>query len=148
MKRHFPLSAIFISFFILLNAGPLKAISITTDPAGFSATSIALLPPCSEPNVPVASATPSLVCPGGSVNLSWTGSLNDAVEWFIYSGSCGGTFLGSTASNTFSVTPAAFPTTYYIRGEGGCSTPSTCGTIDILGDVTNPTVTCPGNQTG
>ena len=68
------------------------------------------------------------ICPGISVNLGITGgSLGTGATWQWYSGSCGGTLVGSGAS--ISVTPAA-TTTYYVRGEGTCNNTS-CQQITI-----------------
>ncbi len=76
--------------------------------------------PCNDPDVPVITATPTTVCDGDTVTLDWTGAnLNDATQWHVYSGSCGGTLIDSTASNTLVVTPTLPSTTYYIRGEDG-----------------------------
>lgn len=44
-------------------------------------------------------------------------------QWFWYSGSCGGTPVGT--GQTLTITPQA-NTTYYVRGEGGCASNSEC----------------------
>lgn len=72
------------------------------------------------------------VCPGETATLTITGSLNDDLYWAVYSGSCGGTLLGTTAGTTFDVTPGAPSTTYYIRGEGTCG--GTCADISVSVD--------------
>ncbi|WP_198515592.1 HYR domain-containing protein [Ulvibacter sp. MAR_2010_11] len=92
---------------------------------------------CTDPTIPVLSATPSSVCPGGAVTLSLTGTLNDATNWQWYTGSCGGTSIGSGTSLV--VNPVT-TTTYYARGEGGCVVPGACGTVDVT-VFTPPTVT-------
>lgn len=103
---------------------------------------------CSDPDIPTLTATPSTICPGSNSTLTISGNLNDATQWHVYTGSCGGTQIGTTASTTFVVSPAT-TTTYYIRGEGGCVTPGSCGSVTVTAqDITNPTITCPGNQTG
>ncbi len=86
---------------------------------------------CTDPDVPTVTA--NSVCLGSSTNLSINGNLNNATTWRIYTGSCGGTLVGSTASNTFSVSPTS-NTTYYVRGEGGCVTPGSCGskTVNVI----------------
>lgn len=59
------------------------------------------------------------ICAGISVNLGITGgSLGTSATWQWYSGSCGGTPVGSGAS--LSVTPSV-TTTYYVRAEGSCN---------------------------
>ncbi len=84
---------------------------------------------CTEPDVPSISGTNS-ICAGSNTTLNISGNLNDATQWHIYTGSCGGTQIGTTASSTFLVSPSS-TTTYFIRGEGGCSTPGSCGTMTV-----------------
>lgn len=68
---------------------------------------------------PVISPLPPSVCNGSSATLTVVGgNLNAAQDWKWYTGSAGGTLVGTGAS--ISVTPAA-TTTYYVRGEGGCA---------------------------
>ena len=86
---------------------------------------------CTAPTVPTLAATVNPVCNGASTTLNITGTLNDATQWAIYTGSCGGSLVGTTASSTFVVSPTGSSTTYYVRGEGGCVTPGTCGSITI-----------------
>jgi len=96
---------------------------------------------CTNPDIPTLSATPNPVCPGSSTSLSIaTGNLNSATDWHWYSGSCGGTAEGTGVS--INVSPAV-TTTYYARGEGGCVTPGSCGSITVtVEDVTPPSVSC------
>ena len=101
---------------------------------------------CSNPDVPSGlSASAASICSGSSSTLTWTGALNDATQWHIYSGSCGGTAIGTTTTNSFVVNPAV-TTTYYIRGEDGTGcvdeSTGTCGQITVTVDpITNQTVT-------
>ena len=47
-------------------------------------------PACSNPDVPSAlSASPSTICPSATTTLSWTGALNDATAWHVYTDGCG-----------------------------------------------------------
>ena len=85
---------------------------------------------CTDPDVPSITATPNAICPSGSTTLNWTGSLNDATAWHIYTGSCGGTQIGTSTTSGFAVSPSS-TTTYYIRGEGGCVTPGSCGQVTV-----------------
>jgi PKD repeat protein len=97
---------------------------------------------CTEPDVPAITVTPNTICPSGSSTLSWTGNLNDAIAWHVYTTSCGVTQLTTTASNSLVVSPAS-TTTYFIRGEdgAGCVDESTglCGsetlTVNALDDA-------------
>ena len=93
---------------------------------------------CIRSTIPTLATTNSSICAGSSTNLSIsTGALNDATNWQWYSGSCGGTSVGSGTSIT--VTPA-ITTTYYARGEGGCVIPGACASITV---TVNPLPTIP-----
>ncbi|TCP22109.1 putative secreted protein (Por secretion system target) [Tenacibaculum skagerrakense] len=85
---------------------------------------------CTDPDVPTVTATNASICNGSSTDLNITGSLNDATQWHVYTGSCGGTQIGTTSTGTFNVSPT-ITTTYFIRGEGGCVTPGSCGTVTV-----------------
>jgi hypothetical protein len=86
--------------------------------------------PCTQPTVPTVTATVNPVCAGSPTTLNISGTLNDATNWHIYTGFCGVTPVGTTSGSTFAVSPAS-TTTYYVRGEGGCTTPGTCGAITV-----------------
>ncbi|GAA0716821.1 hypothetical protein GCM10009430_12920 [Aquimarina litoralis] len=86
---------------------------------------------CSDPDTPTIVASPTTVCNGSTTTLNITGSLNDATQWVVYTGSCGGTQVGTTATSSIVVTPTAPSTTYFIRGEGGCVTPGSCGSVSV-----------------
>lgn len=106
-------------------------------------------PSCTNPDVLTVTVGSSTICPGGSTTLNWAGAnLNDATAWHIYTTSCGSGSLTSQAGTSLVVSPGS-TTTYYIRGEGGCVTPGSCGSVTVtVADAVNPTITCPGNQTG
>ncbi|MGY3792780.1 Ig-like domain-containing protein, partial [Aquimarina sp. 433] len=89
--------------------------------------------PCTDPDVPMVTHSPTTICNGESTTLTINGNLNDATEWHIYTGSCGGTEIGTTTSSTFVVTPSAANTTYFVRGEGGlCVVPGACGNTNVV----------------
>jgi hypothetical protein len=94
------------------------------------ATTGGTLAPCVGPNLTGVTASQTAICAGGSTTLTITGTLNSATAWQVYTGSCGSVSAGSTATGTMSVSPTA-TTTYYIRGEGGCTMPGACNTITI-----------------
>jgi gliding motility-associated-like protein len=97
---------------------------------------------CTAPTVPTVSATPSSVCPGASATLNITGTLNDATAWHVYTGSCGGTQIGTTTTGTFNIPSVGSTTQYFVRGEGGCVTPGSCGSTTVTAtDTTNPVIT-------
>ena len=71
-----------------------------------------------DPNSISASSTS--VCSGTAVSLLVSGGIlgsNASYEW--YSGSCGGTYIGS--GNPISVSPTT-TTNYFVRAEGSCNT--------------------------
>lgn len=75
-----------------------------------------------------ASANPVTICSGNSSTLTVTGgSLGTGASWKWYSGSCGGTSVGSESS--VSVSPSS-TTTYYVRAEGTCNT-TTCASVMV-----------------
>ena len=68
------------------------------------------------------------ICPGIPVNLGITGgTLGTSASWVWYSGSCGGTLMGT--GTTLSVTPAV-TTTYFVRAEGACNN-SACQQVTV-----------------
>ena len=87
--------------------------------------------PCNNPTIPTITNTSGTVCDGDSVILSISGSLNDATAWFVYSGSCGGSLIGSTADSLFTVSPSFPGITYHVRGEGACVVPDSCGSTSV-----------------
>lgn len=89
--------------------------------------------PCEQADIPnVPDAT---ICSGETVVIAIaSGLLNDATDWEWYTGSCGGTQIGTGAS--IEVTPIT-TTTYFVRGVGGCVTLGACAsvTITVEGDI-------------
>ena len=92
---------------------------------------------CTEPDVPAVS-TNEIVTAGSPITLTMAGALNDATQWHAYTTSCGVGLAGSSAVNgsTISVTPGSGITTYYVRGEGGCTTPGSCGQVTVYAQGT------------
>ncbi len=66
-----------------------------------------------------AAASPASLCSGPTTLTRTGGSLGTGAVWNWYTGSCGGTLVGSGSS--ISVTPAA-TATYYVRAQGTCNT--------------------------
>jgi hypothetical protein len=89
---------------------------------------------CDNPDIPTMTYTPATVCDGGDATISITGNLDDATDWYVYTGSCGGTAVGTTNTSSIVVTPTGPSTTYFIRGEGGCVIPGSCGNINVTVD--------------
>ncbi|MBK8492614.1 MAG: choice-of-anchor D domain-containing protein [Saprospirales bacterium] len=97
---------------------------------------------CIEPDIPTLSTTDNNVCPNTLLTLSVaSGNLNDATDWVWYDDVCGGNQAGTGTSIMVSPTST---TTYFVRGEGGCVTPGSCGEITItVEDLEAPVLTCP-----
>jgi len=111
-----------------------NSVSQDISPTAFS-PSVTCTAPCTDPTIPTVTYSPATVCAGNNATLNISGTLNDATAWHVYTGSCGGTQIGTTAGSTFVVTPGSPSTTYYVRGEGGCVTPGSCGAVTV--NVTN-----------
>ncbi|WP_458626247.1 immunoglobulin-like domain-containing protein [Winogradskyella sp. PC D3.3] len=95
-----------------------------------------------HPTAPTSISGVTSICNGNSTTLTRSGGslgIYASAEW--YSGSCGGTYLGSGPSITVSPTT---DTTYFVRYEGDCST-TVCAQVTVtVGDTTNPTITLIG----
>jgi hypothetical protein len=96
------------------------------------------------------STTANNICAGNPVTLTVNGgSLGTGATWEWYSGSCGGTHVGTGTSIT--VNPIAASTTYFVRAEGAmahCSPLTSCAqlTITTISAITNPIPTYPLND--
>ena len=88
-----------------------------------------------------ATATPNPICAGSTTNLTVNGgSLGTGAGWQWYSGSCGGTSVGS--GSTITVSPGT-TTTYFVRAEGTCNN-TTCQSVTVtVNPVVNPAWTNP-----
>lgn len=88
--------------------------------------------PCTNPDSPTIAGT-TVFCPGAGTTLSiGSGNLNDATNWQWYTGSCGGTSVGTGTSISVST-----PGTYFVRGEGGCVTAGTCQSVAVTQTTIN-----------
>ena len=97
---------------------------------------------CTEPETPTLSVLSSDVCEGENTSINIIGNLNDANQWHVYSGSCGGTPIGSTSLDSIIIS-AYTTTTYYIRGEDstGCVDESTLVCASFTLNVNNSSTT-------
>jgi hypothetical protein len=94
---------------------------------------------CVYPTIPTLSSNQNSFCGIGNVTLSIAaGNLGNATHWQWYSGSCGGTAIGTGTSITVNPTVT---TTYYARAEDGCTAAGNCGSITV-------TASGPGAPTG
>ena len=110
-------------------------------PAASGATST-----CTAPVAPTsASASPSTICPGASSTLTAVGGSGTTCQW--YTGSCGGTLVGTGTSITVSPTSS---TTYYVRWTSSCGSSSCASTsVTVAAPPTISAITPPsGANTG
>jgi len=81
-----------------------------------------------------SSATVTSGCPGYTTTLTQTGGiLGSGGTWYWYSGSCGGTLVGtSTATDASLEVTVSSNTTYYVRSEGACVGGTTaCSSVSV-----------------
>jgi hypothetical protein len=77
----------------------------------------------------------SNICIGEGITLTVQGgSLGNGASWKWYTGSCGGTLVGT--GPTLTVSPTA-STTYYVRAEGLCNT-TTCALVTVVVSTSAP----------
>jgi gliding motility-associated-like protein len=111
-----------------------------------------LITVCDSSFVPTSITGTSTICSGASTILTLSGGHQGSgatAEW--YSGSCGGTSVGT--GNSINVSPTA-NTTYYVRYEGSCNT-TTCvsqlvtvnQSSSVPTGITGVTTICPGSST-
>ncbi|HOY31958.1 MAG TPA: hypothetical protein PKW80_08780, partial [Bacteroidales bacterium] len=87
-------------------------------------------------STPAPIASPPGICGSGSSSLTAT---VPGATLYWYSGSCGGTLLGT--GNTVTVSPTT-TTTYYVRALSGSCAPSACGTVTVtIGTPVTQTIT-------
>lgn len=143
-----------LSFPDLTGASDVHTRSSTTTVCSESAMGTYTCGACTDPTIPtsISSTEGGSICNGESTTLSQVGgTLNDATAWTWYSGSCGGTLVGTGASIAVSPTTT---TTYFVRGEGGCVTPGGCQSIVITvnslpnGSASVTNATCNGGSDG
>ncbi len=94
---------------------------------------------CINAEIPQIGYTDSIICDGEVVFLYIeSGNLNDATDWYWYDTSCGLNLIGS-GSGIF-VNPSV-TSTYYVRGEGGCTSPGACNSFTVIvHELPNPTI--------
>ena len=92
-------------------------------------------------DAPIINIVDGISCQAGDpavINIS--GNLNSAENWYVYTGSCGGTLVTSTIGGDVELFPSA-NTTYYVRGEGATVADGACASVDItFTDILDQTV--------
>ena len=85
-----------------------------------------------------ATATSGAICGPGTTDLSVVGgALGTGASWKWYSGSCGGTLIGTGA--TITGVPVNGTATFWVRAEGTCNT-TTCASVTVTVNA-QPTIT-------
>ena len=87
--------------------------------------------PCLSANAPVIPLSAVTICSVDSATVTIdtiSSQLNDNSDWIWYAGSCGGVSIAT--GSEVSLHPLV-TTTYYARGEGGCSSPGPCASVTI-----------------
>ncbi len=107
-----------------------------TEEFGFDNFCVTGFSSCNEPDVPTLST--SGACNPQTLSIT-AGNLNDATDWHWYTNSCGGTPIGTGTSIIVSPNSS---TTYYVRGEGGCSSAGACAGIVVHPDPVAPNPVC------
>ena len=79
-------------------------------------------------------ASSNSVCPpGGTIDFTVNGgSLGAGATWQLYSGSCGGTLLGTSVSGVFNGINVNTTQTFYVRASGNCNTTNCVSTTVTL----------------
>lgn len=105
---------------------------------------------CIPAETPTLSGTSYSVCSNGVATVSVVnGNLNSNTTWVWSALSCGS--FSSGTGTSFTVSPI-LPTTYFVRGEGGCAAAGNCASVtivplsskDITGMVTENSNPVPG----
>lgn len=89
-----------------------------------SGSLVADWPACADASLQNVAQTPLDLCPGVPFRIAIDGNLNNAAEWVIYTDAEATQEVGRTSSTRFEVAASVPGTTYFIRGEGGCTTPT------------------------
>lgn len=87
---------------------------------------------CIDAGTPTLAAVGQTICANTTATLSLvSGQLNSATTWVWSSLSCGSATIGT--GTTVTVSPL-FQTTYFVRGEGGCTSPGQCASVTVVVD--------------
>ncbi|HMQ06172.1 MAG TPA: Calx-beta domain-containing protein, partial [Saprospiraceae bacterium] len=86
---------------------------------------------CMLPDIPGLTQD-TVICPKDMAMIRvLNGELNQATEWVLYTGSCGGMEVTRNDSGVFFVQPMEI-TEYFVRGEGGCVVlDATCSSVTV-----------------
>lgn len=136
-------------FSLAMHQGRIIVGAVYNDDGGTNSGSAYIFANCVSSPATSISATVNPVCQGSSTTLSLVGGyLGTGATWRWYSGSCGGTLVGTGTS--ISVSPTS-STTYYVRAEGSCNT-TTCASLLVnvtvpqtANNTTSTAAICEGN---
>ena len=110
-----------------------------TNASGCTATTSYTVTVNTNSVAPTTISGTTTICASGSTTLNVSGgSLGTGASYRWYSGSCGGTLVGT--GNSITVSPAA-NTTYFVRAEGSCNTTTCASTVVTVNTAsTAPTI--------
>jgi len=84
---------------------------------------------CVMANTPTLVTTTTSMCANSQVTLSISaGNLNSATNWVWANSVCGASSIGTGTSIVIS---PAVSTSYFVRGEGGCTSPGACASATV-----------------
>ena len=102
-------------------------------------TSLSSMGQCTNGTIMCSEITTSndSLCAAGNINIDIVGGvLGAGSEWELYTGSCGGTLIATTSTNTFSNVPVSSNTTFYCKADS-CDV-TVCVNLDVY--VLSPSV--------
>ncbi len=127
---------------LALDANGIPYLSVQDATTSNKATVYKAAPVSVNPTTPTVSASATSVSCGTVVTLTASGTLNNATAWKWYTDTSGSTTAVGTGA-TFTVSPTATGTRYYVRGEGPCLTNQGAfagsPAITVTGGITGPT---------
>lgn len=87
---------------------------------------------CIEPSISSLSVEGGEVCPGLPFRILIDGNLGNATEWHIYADQAATNLVATTSGGSYDFfTGVSTPTTYFVRGEGGCTTSESLMAITV-----------------
>lgn len=96
-------------------------------------------------SAPTSLTSGTNVCKGSTTTLTASGaSLGTGAQYQWFSGSCGGSSLGTTSTTSLNVTPNSFGNnTYFVRASGTCNV-TACASVTI--NIPSPTTLAANND--
>lgn len=93
---------------------------------------------CTLPSAPTLSWAQNPVCNGSNATMNISGSLGNATQWNVLSGSCSGTTVTTTTGSSVNLS-APYNSTYFVRGSGGCVSSVAVSSVSCS-SISGPTI--------